>query len=165
MKDKIEELIGSVKTLTSQNDALSARNATLEKELNAIKDSSAMIFDAGKEQHKKDLDKFLRERKRALDYENAAAAKILKLEEEVASLQDALTAESAQGEETQAEMRRFMKAQKARRGRAESFHVYTDDEAEGEEDAYLEGERPLEQDEGAVYEADDDAEDAETLGR
>ena len=44
-----------------------------------------MILEAGKEQNKKDLDKFLRERKRASDYENAAAAKILKLEEEVAT--------------------------------------------------------------------------------
>ena len=71
LKDKIEELVGSIKTLTSQNDALRARNATLEKELNAIKDSTAMILEAGKEQNKKDLDKFLRERKRASDYENA----------------------------------------------------------------------------------------------
>ena len=79
-----------MKTLTSQNDALGIINATLEKELNAIKESTAMILEAGKEQNKKDLDKFLRERKRASDYENAAAAKILKLEEEVATLQEAL---------------------------------------------------------------------------
>ena len=62
LKDKIEELIGSVKTLTLQNDALCARNATLEKELNALKDSTAMILEAGREQNKKDLDEFLRER-------------------------------------------------------------------------------------------------------
>ena len=114
---------------------------------------------------KKDLDKFLRERKRASDYENAAAAKILKLEEEVASLQEALTTEAAEDEETRAEMKRFMKAQKARREKAENFHVYTDDEAEDAEDDYFEGERPLEQDDGAVYEAEDEAEVAETLGR
>ena len=95
LEAKIEELIGSVKSLTSQNDALSARNATLEKELIAIKDSTAMILEAGKARNKKDLDKFLRDRKRASDYENAAAAKILKLEEEVASSQEALTADIA----------------------------------------------------------------------
>ena len=82
-----------------------------------------MILEAGKEQNKKDLDKFLRERKRASDYENAAAAKILKLEEEVASLQEALTTEAAEDEETRAEMKRFMKAQKARIEKAENFHV------------------------------------------
>ena len=56
-----------------------------------------------------DLAKFLRERKAAVDYEHAAAAKILKLEEEVASLQAART-ESACDAETQAEMTRFMHA-------------------------------------------------------
>ena len=37
LKAKIEELVGSVKTLTSQNDALNVKNAVLEKELTAIK--------------------------------------------------------------------------------------------------------------------------------
>ena len=69
LKDKVEELVGSVKKLTSQNDALGIINATLEKELTAIKDSTAMILESGKEQNKKDLDKYLRERKRASDYE------------------------------------------------------------------------------------------------
>ncbi len=41
--------------------------------------------------------------------------------------------------------------------------MHTDEEEE--EDDYLEGERPFEQDEGAVYGAEEDAEDAETLGR
>ena len=112
-----------------------------------------MILESGKEQNKKDLDKFLRERKRASDYESAAAAKILKLGGEVATLQEALTTEAAEDEETRAEMKRFMKAQKARRETAKCFQIHTDDEADGEEDDYLEGERPLEQDEGAVYEA------------
>ena len=47
LKDEIERLNDSNKKLTSQNDALSAKNATLEKELNAIKDSTAMILEAG----------------------------------------------------------------------------------------------------------------------
>ncbi len=51
---------------------------------------------------------------RASEYENASAAKILKLEEEVASLQEALTADTAQDAGAQAEMKRFMQAQKAR---------------------------------------------------
>ncbi len=40
LKDMIEELIDSVKTLTSQKEALSAKNATLERQLTAIKDST-----------------------------------------------------------------------------------------------------------------------------
>ena len=68
-----------------------------------------MILEASKDQSRKDLENFLRERKRASEYENAAAAKILKPEEEVASLQDALT-DQAQDAETQAEMARFIKA-------------------------------------------------------
>ena len=55
LKAKIEELVGSVKTLTSQNDALNVKNAVLEKELSAIKESSAMILEASREQNKKGL--------------------------------------------------------------------------------------------------------------
>ena len=79
-----------------------------------------MILEASKDQNRKDLEKFLRERKRASEYENAAAAKILKLEEEVASLQEALT-DTAHDAETQAEMTRFMQAQRARGGQAEKI--------------------------------------------
>ena len=89
------------------------KNDVLEKELVAIKESSTMILEASKDQNRKDLEKILRERKQASEYENAAAAKILKLEEEVASLHEALT-DTAQDAETQAEMTRFMKAQRAR---------------------------------------------------
>ena len=72
-----------------------------------------------------------------------------------------LTKETAEDEAAQAEMKRFMEAQKARRPRAMSFHIQEEGE---EEDDYLCGERPTDYDEGAVYDGGDE-EDAETLGR
>ena len=110
LEARVDELSGIVKTLTSQNESLQMRNAVLKKELAALKEASTMILEASREQNRKDLDKFLRERNRAADYEHAAASKILELEEEVASLQEALT-ETAHDAETQAEMMRFMQAQ------------------------------------------------------
>ncbi len=122
-----------------------------------------MILEASKDQNRKELEKLLRERKRASEYENAAAAKILKLEEEVASLQEALT-DQAQDAETQAEMTCLIKAQRARGEQAEKFQTHTGEE--DEDDAHiLEGEQPFEQDEGAVSGTEEEAEDAETLGR
>ena len=59
-----------------------------------------MILEAGKEQNKKDLERYLKERKQASEDEKAAAAKILELECEVAALQEALTKETAEDEET-----------------------------------------------------------------
>ena len=162
LEARVEELSGLVKTLTSQKDALQLKNDVLMKELVAIKESSTMILEASKDQNKKDLEQILRERKRASEYENAAAAKILKLEEEVASLQEALT-DQAQDAETQAEMTRFMKAQRARGELAEEFQTHTDEEDE-DEAGILEGERPFEQDEGAVYEAEEEAADEEDNG-
>ena len=48
-----------------------------------------------------------------------------------------------------------MKIRKARGDKAVCFQIHTDDEGEGD-DEILEGERPFEQDEGAVYQADDE---------
>ena len=49
-----------------------------------------MILEQSKNQNKQDLAKFLRERKAAAEHSAAAAAKILELEQEVASLQEGL---------------------------------------------------------------------------
>ena len=95
-----------VKTMIFQNDTLQTKN-----QLMAIKESSTMIHETSKEQHRKDLERFLRERRRATEHEDAAAAKILKLEEEIASLQEALTSD-AQDAEARAELERFMKIRK-----------------------------------------------------
>ena len=158
LEARIEELEGMVKTVTFQNGTLRTKNQILEKELMAVKESSTMILETSKEQHRKDLDKFLRERRRATEHEDAAAAKILKLEEEIASLQEALTSD-AQDAEARAELERFMKIHKARGDKAECFQIHTDDEDEGD-DEILEGERPFEYDDDAYYGAGEDDEDA-----
>ena len=68
-----------------------------------------MILEHSKSQNKQDLAKILRERKAAAEYSNAAAATILELEQEVASLQEALAA-TAQDADAIEEMVRFMQA-------------------------------------------------------
>ena len=79
-----------------------------------------MILEQARAQNKQDLAKFLRERQAAAEHSNAAAAKIIKLEEEVASLQQSLT-ESAQDADVRGEMKRFMQAQKERGGESRTF--------------------------------------------
>ena len=50
LKEEIEKLIGSNKTQSSQIFALENKNAILEKELKATKESTTMILENGKEQ-------------------------------------------------------------------------------------------------------------------
>ncbi len=99
-----------------------------------------MILEQTRSQNKQDLAKFLRGRQASVEYSNAAAAKIIKLEEEVAPLQNALT-ESAQDAAVRDEMKRFMQAQKERWERADNFEIHSQGEEEDDE-GVLEREQP-----------------------
>ena len=74
LKAEIDKLIGSNKTQSSQIFALENKNAILEKELRATKESTTMILENGKEQSKRHLEKHLKEKGQAAEDAKAAAA-------------------------------------------------------------------------------------------
>ena len=79
-----------------------------------------MILEPSKNQNNQDLAKFLGARKAAAEHSAAAAAKILELEQEVASLQEALT-ETTQDADAREEMMRLMRAHKDQGGESTKF--------------------------------------------
>ena len=78
----------------------------------------------------------------------STAAKILELECEIETLQDAYARATAEDETTQADSERLGTVQKARRERQTSFRFHSEDE---ENDEYKSGTRPSKSDEGSFW--------------
>ena len=86
-----------------------------------------MILEKARQQNQQDLAKFLREREASAAENATAAAKIARLEDEIASLRNAFS-EKASDAAIMKEMRRFMQAQKERGGKADNFEIHSDGE-------------------------------------
>ena len=117
---RVEDLTAMVKDLSSKNEFLNNQNAVLAKDLNDIKESTAMILEKAKTQNNSELAKLLREREASAAASAVAAAKIAELDEDIRSLQNAFTDQNSDTAVNE-EVKRFMQIRKERGGESRAL--------------------------------------------